>query len=69
MFYWHDTIPAFQSKAALMSHPYLPRVLGLTASIVTKKCDRVKFAKLKEELEEKTDCKVVTTENLANLLR
>ena len=40
-------------------------MLGLTASIVTKKCDRAKFAKLKEELEANVDCAVVTTENLA----
>ena len=47
----------------------LPRILGLTASIVTEKCDRAKFVTLKRKLEENTDCNVITTENMENLLK
>lgn len=46
----------------------VPRVLGLTASIVTVKCDGFKFKKLKSELEKATDSITITTENLGNLL-
>jgi len=48
----------------------MPHVLGLTASLVTQKCDKLKFVKLKTDLEKATDCKVITTEeNLSDLLK
>ncbi len=46
----------------------LPRILGLTACIVTQQCDKAKFLKLKEDLEKATNCNVITTENICNLL-
>ncbi len=46
-----------------------PRFLGLTASVVTEKVSREKFVKLKEEVEERTKAKVITTENLDEFLK
>jgi hypothetical protein len=42
--------------------------LGLSASIVTKKCDLRKFVAEKERLERALDSTVVTTENIQELL-
>lgn len=47
----------------------VPQILGLTASIVTEKCNQIKFIKLKTELESNTDSSVVTTDNLASILK
>jgi hypothetical protein len=47
----------------------LPHILGLTASIVTQKCDKEKFLLRKCELENATDSKAITTEDLASLLK
>lgn len=47
----------------------VPHVLGLTASIVTEKCDERKFLTLIKELEDNTSCKIITTVNLASLLK
>jgi hypothetical protein len=44
-------------------------ILGMTASIVKESCQRDKFVRLKHELEELVDCKVITTENLACVLK
>ena len=46
----------------------VPRVLGLSASIVTTKCAVGKFMKQKEALEQTLDSTVITTENLKDLL-
>ena len=48
----------------------VPRILGLSASIVVKKPkDREKFKEEKARLEQTLDAKVVTTEDLADLLK
>ena len=48
----------------------VPRILGLTASVVTKTCDLEKFKTLLSQLEKNTDSEIVTTEeNLANYLK
>lgn len=47
----------------------LPHILGLTASVVTQKCTVDKFVKLFKDLEDNTHCKVITTENLADIVR
>ena len=48
----------------------MPHVLALTASLVTKKIkSKDEFKRKKNELEEILDSKVITTENLANLLK
>ena len=47
----------------------MPRILGLSASIVAKKLVGWKFKEEKARLEQTLDAKVVTTENLADLLK
>ena len=47
----------------------VPRILGLSASIVAKKLMGWKFKEEKAKLEQTLDAKVVTTENLADLLK
>jgi ERCC4-related helicase len=47
----------------------VPRILGLSASIVAKKCTLAKFIEEKSKLERNLDAKVITTENLANLIQ
>ena len=46
----------------------MPRILGLSASIVTKRVDMYKFVMEKQRLEKEMDAKVITTENLASLI-
>ncbi len=45
----------------------LPRILGLSASVVAKKCDRFKFVQEKTQLEKNLDARVITTEDLASI--
>ena len=47
----------------------VPRILGLSASIVTKKVKEEKFKEEKARLEQTLHAKIVTTENLADLLK
>lgn len=54
----------------LLSADQLPHVLALTASIVTSKIkDLAEFIKEKSKLEEILDSEVITTEDLADLLK
>lgn len=46
-----------------------PRVLGLSASIVTKKVNADEFIKEKSRLENILDATVITAENLGDLLK
>ena len=46
----------------------VPRILGLSASIVTSKCTEKKFLLQKQQLEQTLDSTVITTENLKDLL-
>jgi len=53
-----------------MSNPSAaPRVLGLSASIVTSKVNADKFIEEKMRLEKILDATVITTENLGDLLK
>ena len=47
----------------------VPRILGLSASIVTKKVNSHKFKEEKTRLERTLHAKIITTENLADLLK
>ena len=47
----------------------LPRILGLSASIVAQKCTKEQFKTLKKKLEAAMDSTVITTDDLANVLR
>ena len=65
MLYWLITFFWLQNSGLAV-----PRVLGLSASVVTSKVNIAKFMKEKEALEAALDAKVVTTdsENLQELL-
>jgi hypothetical protein len=52
----------------LSNQSKLPRVLGLSASIVTSKCTVHKFLEQKKALERTLDSTVITTENIKDLL-